>query len=202
LGVDAVREAMFGNVEEARRQARAALDFEDSWETRALAAMALARVGDAAQARELADKLNAERPLGTLVQNYWLPAIRAEIEIQAGKASRAVERLHAAEPYELADTRVPLLPAYVRGDAYLRVRDERAAAAEFRMLLQHRGLMANCALGALAHVGLARALQLAGDTSNAQKEYESFLTLWSDADSTIPALMQAKAEYRAINRPN
>jgi hypothetical protein len=71
-GVDALREAMFGQIEDARRQARAALDLEDSWETHALAAMALARVGDAAQARELADKLNAERPLGTLVQN-WPP---------------------------------------------------------------------------------------------------------------------------------
>src|SRR4029453_3696048 len=118
LGVDAVREAMFGNVEEARRQARDALDFEDSWETAGLGAIALAGGGDAAQARELADKLNGERPLGTLVQNYWLPAIRAEIEIQAGNATKAVELLRAAEPYELADTRVPLLPAYLRGDAY------------------------------------------------------------------------------------
>ena len=197
LGVDAVREAMFGNVEEARRQARAALDFEDSWETRALAAMALARVGDAAQARELADKLNAERPLGTLVQNYWLPAIRAEIEIQAGNATGAVELLRAAEPYELADTRVPLLPAYLRGDAYLHVRDGRAAA-EFQKLLQRRGLVGPCALGVLAHVGLARAHALAGDTVNARREYESFLNLWAAADSTIPVLTQAKAEYHAI----
>jgi DNA-binding winged helix-turn-helix (wHTH) protein/tetratricopeptide (TPR) repeat protein len=197
LGVDAVREAMFGNVEEARRQARAALDFEDSLETRALAAMALARVGDAAQARELADKLNAERPLGTLVQNYWLPAIRAEIEIQAGNATGAVELLRAAEPYELADTRVPLLPAYLRGDAYLHVRDGRAAT-EFQKLLQRRGLVGPSALGVLAHVGLARAHALAGDMVNARREYESFLSLWAAADSTIPILTQAKAEYHAI----
>jgi DNA-binding winged helix-turn-helix (wHTH) protein/tetratricopeptide (TPR) repeat protein len=197
LGVDAVREAMFGNVEEARRQARAALDFEDSWETRALAAMALACVGDAAQARELADKLNAERPLGTLVQNYWLRAIRAEIEIQAGNATGAVELLRAAEPYELADTRVPLLPAYLRGDAYLHARDRRAAA-EFQKLLQHRGLVGPCALGVLAHVGLARAHARAGDTVNARREYESFLNLWAAADSTIPVLTQAKAEYHEM----
>jgi DNA-binding winged helix-turn-helix (wHTH) protein len=200
LGVDAVRQAMFGNVEDARRQAHSALDFEDSWETRALAAMALARVGDAARARGLADQLNAERPLGTLAQKYWLPAIRAEIEIQAGNATRAIELLRAAEPYDLAETRVPLLPAYVRGDAYLQVRDGRAAA-EFQKLLQHRGLVGECALGALAQVGLARALVLAGDTVNAKREYESFLRLWADADSTIPVLVQAKAEYHAINRP-
>jgi len=197
LGVDAVREAMFGNVEEARRQARAALDVEDSWETRALAAMALARVGDAVQARELADKLNAERPLGTLVQHYWLPSIRAEIEILAGDATKAVELLRAAEPYELADTRVPLLPAYLRGDAYLHVRDGRAAG-EFQKLLQRRGLVGPCALGVLAHVGLARAHALAGDTVNARREYASFLNVWAAADSTIPVLTQVKAEYDAV----
>jgi DNA-binding winged helix-turn-helix (wHTH) protein/tetratricopeptide (TPR) repeat protein len=199
-GVDALREAMFGQIENARRQARAALDFEDSWETHALAAMALARLGDVAQARELADKLSVERPLGTLVQNYWLPAIRAEIEIQAGNATRAIDLLRAAEPYDMADTRVPLLPAYVRGDAYLRARDGRAAA-EFLKLLEHRGLVGECALGALAHLGLARALVLAGDTANAKRQYESFLSLWADADSTIPVLTQAKAEYQAIIGP-
>jgi hypothetical protein len=100
----------------------------------------------------------------------------------------------------MADTRVPLLPAYVRGDAYLRARDGRAAG-EFQKLLEHRGLVGECALGALAHVGLARALLLAGDTATAKREYESFLTLWADADSTIPVLTQAKAEYDAIIRP-
>jgi len=56
-------------------------------------------------------------------------------------------------------------------------------------------------LGALAHVGLARALVLAGDTAKAKRQYESFLSLWADADSTIPVLTQAKAEYQAIIGP-
>jgi eukaryotic-like serine/threonine-protein kinase len=200
-GVDALREALFGNVEDARRQARAALDFEDSWETRALVAAALARVADGAQARRAVDELNAEQPLSTLVQNYWLPAIRAEIELRAGNPGRAIELLRAAEPYELADTRVPLLPAYVRGEAYLQARDGRAAAAEFQKLLQHRGLVGSCPLGALAHIGLARALLLAGDTANARKEYGFFFTLWTDADSSIPVLAQTRTEYHAIKSP-
>jgi eukaryotic-like serine/threonine-protein kinase len=197
--VDGLRQAFVGNAEEARRQTRTALEFEDSWETRALAAMTLARVGDVARARESADTLNAERPLATLIQNYWLPAIRAEIELHSGSASRAVERLRAAEPYELAaDTRVPLLPAYVRGDAYLQMRDGRAAAAEFQKLLQHRGLVGNCVLGSLAHLGLARAFLLAGDALKARVEFESFFRVWAGADSNIPVLIQARAEYRAI----
>jgi eukaryotic-like serine/threonine-protein kinase len=197
-GADALREALFGEVEEARRQTRAALDFEDSWETRALAALTLAYAGDAAQARELADKLNAERPLGTLVQNYWLPTIRAKIELDAGHTSRAIELLHVAAPYELADTRVPLLPAYVRGEAFLSARDGHAAATEFQKLAQHRGLVGNCVVGALAHLGLARAFALADDRQRARTEYESFLSLWTGADASIPVLKQAREEYRAI----
>jgi hypothetical protein len=90
-----------------------------------------------------------------------------------------------------------LLPAYLRGDAYLHARDRRAAV-EFQKLLQHRGLVGPCALGVLAHVGLARAHALAGDTVNARREYESFLNLWAAADSTIPVLTQAKAEYHEM----
>ena len=53
-------------------------------------------------------------------------------------------------------------------------------------------------MGVLAHVGLARAHALAGDTVNARREYASFLNLWAAADSTIPVLTLAKAEYHAI----
>src|SRR5262249_29738383 len=122
-GVDALREALFGDVETARRQAHAAVEFEDGWETRALAGMAFAYAGDATLARESADALNAERPSGTLVQNYWIPVIRAKLELDAGQTARAIDLLRAAEPYELADTRLPLLPSYVRGEALLRAHD-------------------------------------------------------------------------------
>src|SRR5262249_41037485 len=122
----------------------------------------------------------------------------AQIELGAGNASRAIELLRVTQPYELADTRVPLLPAYVRGDAYLRARDGRAAAAEFQKFLQHRGLVGNCALGAMAHLGFARGLLLSSGTANARKEYESFFHLWKDADSSIPVLTQATEEYLAI----
>jgi len=138
-------------------------------------------------------------PSDTLVQNYWLPSIRAEIEVRSGHAAKAIDILRVAEPYELADTRVPLLPAYLRGEAHLAARNGRAAAAEFRKLLQHSGVVGNSPLGSLAHVGLARALALLGETANAKKEYELFFGLWKDADPALPVLTQAKAEYRALN---
>jgi tetratricopeptide (TPR) repeat protein len=197
-GINAVREALFGYLDEARAQARAAVGFEESWETRALAAVALARVGDLAAARQLATALSEERPRGTLVQNYWLPVIRAQSDLHEGHATAAIESLRAAEPFELSDTRLPLLPAFIRGEAYLLARDGRRAAAEFQKLLDHRGAVRNSVLGALAHLGLGRALALTGEAAGARTQYELFFQLWRDADSDIPLLRQVRLEFQSI----
>ena len=194
----AVREALLGNNEEARAQARAALALEESADTRALAAVALALAGGLDDARQLADTLSADRPRGTLIQNYWIPAIRAQADLQGGDVQAAIESLRVAEPYELSDTRLPLLPAYVRGEAYLRTRDGRRAAAEFQKLLQHDGAVGNSLLAPLARMGLARALVLAGDLAGAQSQYETLFELWRDADAEIPLTRQARADYQEI----
>jgi hypothetical protein len=53
-------------------------------------------------------------------------------------------------------------------------------------------------IGALAHLGLARAYSLSGNTAKAKTAYQDFFTLWKDADSDIPLLIQAKAEYAKL----
>ncbi len=142
--------------------------------------------------------MSAERPRGTLVQNYWMPVIRAQADLHIGDAQAAIEALRAAEPYELADTRVPLLPAYVRGEAYLRAGDGPRAAAEFQKLLQHHGAIGNSLLGPLSRIGLARALAVTGDRSGATTQYETFLELWREADGELPLVRQAREESRAL----
>jgi hypothetical protein len=47
-------------------------------------------------------------------------------------------------------------------------------------------------------VQLGRAFVLSGDTIKAKGAYQDFLTLWKDADSDIPILVQAKAEYARL----
>jgi uncharacterized protein YfaS (alpha-2-macroglobulin family) len=109
--------------------------------------------------------------------------------------------LEAAAPYELglANTMVNYLyPAYVRGQAYLLARNGTAAAAEFQKLLDHRGIVVNFVTGALAHLQIARAYAMAGDTAKAKSAYQDFLTLWKDADPDIPILKEAKAEYAKL----
>jgi len=78
------------------------------------------------------------------------------------------------------------------------LRDGNAAVVEFRKLVDHRGIVANFPLGALARIGLARACTLQGDTAQARAGYLDFFTLRKDADPGIPILKEAKAEYAKL----
>ena len=51
-------------------------------------------------------------------------------------------------------------------------------------------------IGALAHLGLGRSYVLSHDSPKAKTQYQSFLSLWKDADPDISILKQAKAELR------
>jgi len=166
-------------------------------------ALALARAGDTARVQSIVDDLNRRFPLNTLIQSVWLPTIRTQLELSRGNAARAVDLMQPAATYELGEgigslNFVCILPAYTRGEAYLAAKQGSAAAAEFQKLLDHRGLVANCWTGALAHVGLARAHALAGENAKARIAYQDFLALWKDADPDIPILKQAKAEYAKL----
>ena len=105
-------------------------------------------------------------------------------------------------PYELGDPPQfqpgTLYPAYVRGQAYLTAHNGTAAAAEFQKLVDHRNIVVNFPLGALSHLGLARASAISGDSAKAKTAYKEFLTLWKDADPDIPLLKQAQAEYAKL----
>jgi hypothetical protein len=72
------------------------------------------------------------------------------------------------------------------------------AAADFQEILDHRGIVFNEPIGALAHLGLARAYALQGDSAKAKVAYNNFLTLWKNTDPDIPILKQAKAEYAKL----
>jgi tetratricopeptide (TPR) repeat protein len=196
LAEAAVHEAEFGNASEARRLVTSALAlFPAGQAVRLRAGLALALSGDASKAGKMADQLNADYPLDTLVQGYWLPALRAAVELSHGGAVKAIELLQSANRFELG---VDLLPAYVRGEAYLAAHDGKAAAVEFQKILNHLGIVLYAPHGALAHLQLGRAYAMAGDVSQAKSAYQDFLALWKDADPDIPILKQAKAEYAKL----
>ena len=69
----AVREALVGNMSQAKQQAQAALALSNGRDVEALSAIALGLAGDAAQATRLADDLAKRYPEDTIVQ-FELPA--------------------------------------------------------------------------------------------------------------------------------
>jgi eukaryotic-like serine/threonine-protein kinase len=200
----ALREAEFGETMRAREEIASALSTAATQDVQTLAALALARTGDAAQARKIADDLAHRLPLNTMINRYWLPAIDASIEIGRNNPAKAIERLRTATEYELG-TPAPqfevggsLYPAYLRGQAYLLLHRGADAAAEFQKFLDHRGIAVNSPLGALAKLQLGRAYILAGDKTKARHAYLEFLELWKDADPDVPVLKQAKVEYAKL----
>jgi eukaryotic-like serine/threonine-protein kinase len=124
------------------------------------------------------------------------------VELNKGRPDRATSLLQAAQPYEASgDTIIQgttLYPAYLRGEAYLALRQGDAAAAEFQKFIDRKGMVANCPLAALARLGLARAYAIQGNNPKAKTAYQEFLTLWKDADPDIPIYQQAKAEYAKL----
>ena len=204
----ALREALFGNATEARRRAVGALALSNGGDVQYGAAVALALAGNAARAEVLADDLGARFPEDTIVQLNYLPTLRAQLALSPNASARssgagsskAIEALQVAAPYELGRVGAlySLHPAYVRGEAYLAAHQGGEAAAEFQKILDHRGIVVNEAIGALAHLQIGRAYAMQGDTAKARAAYQDFLTLWKDADPDIPVLKQAKAEYAKL----
>jgi len=116
----------------------------------------------------------------------------------------ALDTLEVTAPYELGLPALGfynwpnLYPVYVRGEAYLAAHRGSEAAKEFQKILDHRGIVLNEPIGALAHLQLGRAYAMAGDTAKARVAYQDFLTLWKDADPDIPILKEAKVEYAKL----
>jgi tetratricopeptide (TPR) repeat protein len=202
--LSSLREALFGNADEARRRATLAIGRSAGRDVQYGAALALAYAAHDKRAQTLADDLGKTFPEDTLVQFNFLPALRARLAVNRGNASEAIETLRAATPYELGQSTssiygwTALYPVFVRGEAYLAAHQGSEAAAEFQKIINHRGIVLNSPIGALAHLQIARAYAMQGDTAKAKAAYQDFLTLWKDADPDIPILTQAKAEYAKL----
>jgi eukaryotic-like serine/threonine-protein kinase len=192
----ALREAEFGNVARAKEDVSAALALAPVRDVKVLAALALARIGDTAQSRALLAELEKSDANNTVLKLYWFPSVRAALDLDAGAADNAIVDLEAATPYELGTPTQfavgTMYPVYLRGLAYLKAGKNAEAAAEFQKFLDHRGVVVNFPLGALARLQLARAYAVAGDTAKAKSTYQDFFNLWKDADPDILILKEAR----------
>ncbi|MGA7559594.1 MAG: protein kinase [Terriglobales bacterium] len=202
--ISGLREALFGNRDEARTRAALAIDHSEGVDVQYGSALASAYAGDDKRAQTLIDNLGQRFPEATIVQFNYLPTLRAKIAVNQGNASKPVDILAAASPYELGYSTystygwTAMYPVYVRGEAYLASHQGSKAAAEFHKILDHSGIVVNSPIGALANLGLARAYAMQGDTAKSKAAYQDFLTRWKDADPDVPILKAAKVEYAKL----
>jgi tetratricopeptide (TPR) repeat protein/predicted Ser/Thr protein kinase len=190
-------EVLYGEVEEASARARLVAGRNPGSAPALRAAAVLALAGAPASAEPLVEVVGRARPDDTFVQSFYLPLARAAIRLARGQADPAIEVLRDAAPYERGSV-AALAPIYLRGLAWLQSRSPDEAAAQFRTVLDHRGVDPFSPLLPLARVGLARALALGGDREASRAEYEAILRDWSDADADVPVLVAARAELQAL----
>jgi hypothetical protein len=211
----ALREAAFGNAAQAKQCAAEGLKLAPASQGVAVeAALAYAMAGETARAESLEQDLNKRFPVDAQMQALWLPSIRAQVALDRRNPTEALHDLQAATgsielgQIEFVDNISCLYSTYLRGEAYLEAGQGNAAAGEFQRILDHSGIVWNCWTGALARFGMARANALQSRNSKgadadaarvrALAAYKDFLTLWKDADSDIPILKEAKAEYAKL----
>ena len=142
-------------------------------------------------------RLNKEYPLDSFLQKSELPQMRARLNLQRGNGAKAIEDLRPAEWAELGFVELGV-PTYLRGLAYLQNKQGAEAAAEFQKIVDHRGALLPGAYGPLAKLGMGRAYALTGDTTKARTAYQDVFSVWKDADSDIPMMKQARAEYMKL----
>jgi serine/threonine protein kinase/DNA-binding winged helix-turn-helix (wHTH) protein len=197
---DALRDTESGNLRESQALVTDALRKSQDRDVLILAALTFARAGNTEQSQKLVDKLNQLFPNDFTIQTFSLPATRAAIKIAQNDPAAAIEILRPLTPYDLAisDSFDNVYPAYLRGFAYLQLKKGDLAAAEFRKVLDHSGVVQGFVTGALSILQLGRAQVLMHDEESARKSYEDFLALWKNADSDLPIYKEAKAEYAVL----
>ncbi len=202
----AVREFLLGNLAQARRVVTAmAGRVSKNRDAQTGTALAMILLEDP-RAEALLKDLDQRFPEGTIVQFGHLPFLRAQLALNRRDPARAIEILQAAAPYELgwqcASTEGfcgSMYTIYVRGQAYLASHRYAEAAAEYRKIIKHIGVVSNDpTVVVAARLQLARALALSGDRDKAKSSYGHFLKIWKDADPNSPILQQAKAEHEKL----
>ncbi len=194
-----LREALLGNIAEVRAHLPKARGIATGDNEQFAEALPFVIVGDTTIGLSLADDLVKNAPEDTFAQFIQVPTIRAQIALAHRDPVAAIEAFRTASPFELGDLGFArLYPVYLRGQAYLANHQGNEAAIDFQKILDHRGVVGNGIIGALAHLGLARAYVLSGDTTKARAAYQDFLELWKDADPDIPILIAAKSEYARL----
>jgi tetratricopeptide (TPR) repeat protein len=200
FGIEALNEALLGYTADARQESSQATELSKDQGVRGLAATALAVSGDVARSSSLIADLSREFPDNQFLRLTVFPMAQAAQDLQKNQPTDAITALETVRPYELGGGRnaVGYTPNFLRGSAYLKLRDGVKAAAEFQRILDHRGVGAGDPAYPLARLNLALAYVLQGNSAKARTAYQDFFAMWKDADPDVPVLIAAKAEYEKL----
>ena len=194
---DAETHAAVGQCGDARREVSAGLALNKDKSTMERASRVLALCGDGAQALALASDVARVFPEATFTNEVAVPVTKAALAIAQREPARARALLEPVRRYDHAPS-AEFWPTYVRGQAYLQLKEGAAATAEFRSIVDHRGEVPMSMLYPLAYLGHARAAAMTGDEDAARKSYETFFALWDGADDLQP-LSDARLEYSRLD---
>ena len=185
---------MVGRCFDPEQAVKEALKLDKGKVTLVSAANALAACIQEKPAEQALAALEKRYPEDTLIQELIVPQSRAWLAIKAGDAQRALLLLERVQAHDSAS-----FAPYMRGLAYLQLKDPRNAIASFRKATRLKGLAYY--LGspyALSYLGLGRAYAMAGDKAEAKKAYDIFFTEWKNADADLPVIAEAKKEYAQL----
>ena len=186
-----------GKCQQAKDNATAAVALSRGEMLLSGAALVYAACADASRAQSMIDAARASAPKNTFLAAIITPMVRAEIEKNRGNTAEAVQLLESIRNYDLGEA-TGLSNNYARGHFYLEQRRGNEAAAEFKKIIESRGVDGFSPMHALSYIGLARAAVLNGDTGGARKAYQDFFALWKDADADLPVLVQARKDYEQL----
>jgi eukaryotic-like serine/threonine-protein kinase len=157
-------------------------------------ATTLALCNQEKQANQLLTALEKHYPEDTLIQELSVPLARAWLAIKTGDAQRALVLLERVRAHDTAS-----YAPYLRGLAYLQLKDSRNAIGSFQDATRFKGVA--YAVGspyALSFLGLGRAYAMAGNKPDAKKAYDVFFSEWKNADADLPVIAEAKKEYAQL----
>jgi tetratricopeptide (TPR) repeat protein len=179
---------------DAEQAVKEALQLDKGKVTLINAATTTAVCNQATPAAQMLSALEKRYPEDTLVQEVSVPQSRAWLALKAGEPQQALAFLDRVRAHDEA-----CYAAYLRGLAYLQLKDSHSAIASFQKATRWKGVA--YAVGrpyALSYLGLGRAYAMGGDKPEAKKAYDVFFSEWKNADPDLPVIDEAKKEYAQL----
>jgi eukaryotic-like serine/threonine-protein kinase len=192
-------EALVGNRAEANSGAADALRVSRTLSVIGSVATTFAILRQDQKALVLADEIQHAHPNDTITINVTVPIIRAVAALRPASpakvdSAKAIDFLNTAALYARASAGV----FYARGLAYEQAGRYAEAQQDFQKVLDFKSHHYPDIVFAVAQLELGRLFQKQGDTPKARIAYQNFLAAWKDADSDVPLLHEAKAEYAKL----